>query len=399
MLMKTKAGVRNAVMIGSLCSLSYLAVYLARNVLGTVSPQMIENGVFSTANIGSLSSLYFITYAAGQLINGVVGDKIRAKYMISFGLVLSGVCSIVFTMCAATFWTAFAAYGLTGFFLSMIYGPMTKVVAENVEPMYTARCSLGYTLASFLGSPLAGVFAMVLAWQGVFYTSSAVLLGMGAICFLLFTVFEKKGVVRYGQYRREKQQGAGFKILLRHHIIRFTLISMVTGVVRTTVVFWLPTYLSQHLGFSAERAALIFTVSTFVISASAFVAVFVYERLGHNMNRTLLLFFICSTVGFALTFLIRQPVGNIIFLIAAIIAAASAAAMIWTRYCPGLRDTGLVSSVTGFLDFISYMSASVSSALFANAVSVIGWGGLILVWTALMAVGIVLCLPFGNQKL
>lgn len=33
--------VRNAVYIGSLCSVSYLAVYVARNILGAVTPQMI----------------------------------------------------------------------------------------------------------------------------------------------------------------------------------------------------------------------------------------------------------------------------------------------------------------------------------------------------------------------
>ena len=45
-------------------------------------------------------------------------------------------------------------------------------------------------------------------------------------------------------------------------IIKFTLISVITGVVRTTVVFWLPTYISQYLGYSTEQSALIYTAST-----------------------------------------------------------------------------------------------------------------------------------------
>jgi hypothetical protein len=65
----------------------------------------------------------------------------------------------------------------------------------------------------------------------------------------------------------------------------------------------------------------------------------------------------------------------------------------WTRYCPGLRDTGMVSSATGYLDFISYMAASVSSKLFSNAVSAIGWGNLIFIWFALMASGFLVTLP------
>ena len=155
---KISDGAKKAIMIGSLCSISYLAVYVARNILGSVSPQIIQQGVLSTEQIGTLSSIFFISYATGQLINGMIGDKIKAKFMIAFGLALAGISNILFSVLAASPMLAYVAYGFTGFFLSMIYGPMTKVVAENTELVYATRCSLGYTFASFLGSPLAGIF-------------------------------------------------------------------------------------------------------------------------------------------------------------------------------------------------------------------------------------------------
>jgi hypothetical protein len=43
---------------------------------------------------------------------------------------------------------------------------------------------------------------------------------------------------------------------------------------------------------------------------------------------------------------------------------------------------------------MSYMAASISSTLFANAVEEIGWGSLILVWFGLMIVGIIVALPY-----
>ena len=88
--------VMNAIYIGTLCSVSYLAVYFARNMLSAITPQMTEGGLYSEEFIGDLSSLYFIFYAVGQFINGLIGDRIKAKYMISFGLIFSGVCSFVF---------------------------------------------------------------------------------------------------------------------------------------------------------------------------------------------------------------------------------------------------------------------------------------------------------------
>lgn len=391
--------VKNAIMIGTLCSSSYLAVYFARNILSTVTPQMIETDGFTTEYIGSVSSLYFIMYALGQLINGMIGDKVKARYMISFGLILAGVCNILFPCMINSPSNAKIIYGMTGFFLSMIYAPITKVVSENTEPIYATRCSLGYTFASFFGSPLAGVGAAFLTWRSVFSVSSYILFIMGAICFIIFLILEKKGIVKYNQYKVQKsEKGGRIGILIKHGIIKFTLISIITGVVRTTVVFWLPTYISQHLGFSSDISAMIFTVATFIISMNAFIAIFVYERLNRNMDLTILLAFSSASISFILVYFMKQPVLNIIFMIIAIMSSNCAASMLWSRYCPSLRDTGMVSSATGFLDFVSYMAAAASSTLFANAVSQIGWGNLILIWFGLMVAGVLVSLPKKAKK-
>lgn len=390
--------VMNAICIGVLCSVSYLAVYFARNILGTVTPQMIEGG-YTESYIGKVSSVYFIFYAVGQLINGAIGDKIKARYMISTGLFMAGVTNLLFSRMSLIYPDiAIIAYAFTGFFLSMIYGPMTKVVAENTEPIYATRCSLGYTFASFFGSPLAGVTAAVFVWQNVFLVSSIALAVMAVICFLFFLLFEKKGIVKYNQFKRDKEKGGSIAVLIKNRIIKFTLISIVTGIVRTTVVFWMPTYISQYLGYSSDTSAIIFTVATFIISFTTFVAVFVYESLKRNMDLTILLMFISATIFFLLLYVIKHPILNIVFLVVAIMSSNGAASMLYSRYCPSLRDTGMVSGATGFLDFVSYMAAALSSTLFANAVSVIGWGNLILIWCALMVFGVIISIPYKKNE-
>jgi len=394
---KKNEAVQKAIFLGIMCAISYLAVYIARNILGSVSPQMIEEGYFDAQQIGMMSSVYFITYAVGQLINGMLGDKVKAKYMISTGLIMAGICSFGFVNLSGLLWMAYVTYGLVGFFLSMIYGPMVKIIAENIDTRYTHRCTLGYTFASFIGTPMAGVLAAVLAWKGVFTVSAGMLIIMGICCFAVLLGFEKKGIIKTGVSRKDKQQGKGIRILFQYHIVRFTLISVITGVVRTTVVFWMPTYISQYLGFSSDQAALLFTAATFMISMTAFWAVFLFERLGRKMNLTVLIGFAVAAMAFLLVYLIKQPAVNILCLIIAIMFSNTSAAMIWNRYCPGLRDTGMVSGVTGFLDFASYMAASVSSTLFANSVSVIGWKGLILVWLGLMLLGVLIMQPWGQN--
>lgn len=385
--------VKNAIMIGTLCSVSYLAVYFARNILSVVTPQMIEEG-FREEYIGSVSSLFLYFYAVGQLVNGLIGDKIKARYMLSLGLIFAGVCNFLFPVFIGASVPTHIIYGMTGFFLSMIYAPMTKVVSENTEPVYAERCSLGYTFASLFGSPLAGLVATVFLWRAVFNIGGASLVFMGALCFTMFLKMEKSGIIKYNRFDiPKKEKGGGIKILLEHEIVKFTFVSVLTGVVRTAVVFWLPTYLVQYLGYSVSQSQLIFTVATLIISLSAFVAIFLYERLGRNMNLSLLITFASSAFFFLLTYLIKIPVVNIVFIILAILMSNAASSVLWSIYCPSLRDTGKVSSATGFLDFMSYVAAGISNTLFATAAPVWGWGKLILVWTVLMAAGILLAVP------
>lgn len=388
--------VRNAILLGSLCSVSYLAVYIARNLLSAVSPQMIEEG-FSTEFLGKISSLYFILYAVGQLINGVIGDKMKARYMISFGLIFAGICNELFLHIIDTPIAALLVYGVSGFFLSMIYPPLAKVIAENTEPLYAVRCSLGYTFSSLLGSPIAGILAALLVWRSAFTAGSSSLVVMGMACFVIFYFLERKGIVKYNQYTRKKEKRVeilkDIKVLVQHSIVKFSIVAIVTGVVRTTVVFWMPTYLVQRLGFSAEMSAAIFTGATFIISLSSFMAIVLYEKLGKRMNLALQASFILAAIGFLLVFMVRAPFMNIIFLVIAILSSNIAASIMFSIYLPSLRDTGLVSSAAGFVDFLSYMAASIASTIFANAISSIGWGKLILVWCGLMLVGVVAALP------
>ena len=391
--MKISQRAKHAILIGTLCSVSYFAVYNARNILSAVTPQMIDGG-YSESYIGTVASLYFVFYAFGQLINGAIGDRIKAKWMIAVGLLGAGVSNLVFSQVAANQTAAMAAYAMTGFFLSMIYGPMTKVVSENTDPIHATRCSLGYTFSSFIGTPSAGFLASLLVWQSVFAVSSALLVVMAVIAFVFFSVFEQRGIVKYGQYKTEKKGVGGVKVLLRHGIVKFSLISIITGIVRTSVVFWMPTYIKDCLGYPTQTATMIFSVATFVISFTTFVAIFVYERLGYDMHKTVLVMFSCSALFFALTYFVKIPELNIVFFVLAIMSSNGAGTMLYSRYCPSLRDTGMVSSATGFLDFLSYMAAAAANMIFANAVSDIGWSNLLITWIAIVALGVVVALPY-----
>ena len=392
-MIKNKA-VRNALFIGVLTSFSYLICYFARNILSVMSPQIVETTNFTVENIGTLSTANMLSYAVGQLVNGVLGDKIKGKYLISGGLIFSGICNFVMGV-AESFLVIIIAYSFVGFFLSMLYAPLTKLIAENTHPTHAIRCCLGLSFASLFGTPVAGIVAFFFDWKQAFIFCGGVLVFVGILFYSSVVAFERKGIVKYKVVESATKQKGSIKVLLDHEIIKYSFVSILTGIVRTSVVFWVPTYLSQYLGFSTGVAATIFTIMTCVQSASPYINNFlIFECiLKRDMNKTVLFSFVFSTIGFILMFAIRNPFANIVLLLVALTMANGAANVLWSIYCPSLHETGMVSSATGFLDFLSYMAAAAANILFANAISQIGWGNLILVWAGLMFVGIIIALP------
>lgn len=392
--------VKHAFIIGALSTIVYLACYFAKNILSIVSPQMVEGTGVSVEFIGTLSTANMLFYAGGQLINGIIGDKVKAKYLVGGGLFLSGVCYSVISF-VHTPMVMLLSYSISGFFMSTLYAPLVKLIAENTRPSHAEKCCLGLTFASLFGVPMAGIVAFFFDWEQVFWVCGAFLALMGIAFYLSVVFMEKQGIVRYLVSEKQTKKGGSFKILIENAIIKFTFVAVLTGIVRTSVTFWIPTYLSQYLGFSAGVAATIYTVMTCVQSASPYITnIVIYEYvLKRNMNRMLFLMFGISALGFGLMFTVHSPFVNIVFLTIAVMTANGASNTLWNVYCPSLHHTGMVSTATGYLDFMSYLAAGIANQLFANAISQIGWGNLILVWAALMMVGVVISVPWKRLPL
>lgn len=391
--MKLRFEAKKAIVIGAICAIAYCSVYICRDILSALSPQLTDAGIFTTDQLGTLSSVFFFTYAIGQLINGIIGDKVPGKYMVSLGLILASFCLFALPHIAGISMVPNIVYGAMGFFLAMVYAPMTKLISENTETDLATRCHVAHAMASYIAAPVSGLFATWLAWIPAFNVSSSILLIMGVIFFTSFTVMEKKGVVKSSQTIRRQEADGSIRILLQRRIVKWTFIAMLTGIIRTAVLFWLPTYISQHLSFEAEKASLLYTVGTSILFVNSFLAVFFLRILKKNVDHCVLLFFSVAAVCFLGVYSVHQPYVNLALLIIGMIFSNCSSSIMWSRYCPSLIDTGMMSSATGFLDFCSYMAAAVSSKLFGGAVGAIGWSNLILIWLGLMVLGVILSIP------
>src|SRR5690606_38911458 len=60
-------------------TLGYGLIYTCRLALGVVKKPLIDAGVFSPADLGTIGSALFYTYAIGKLTNGFLADHANMK--------------------------------------------------------------------------------------------------------------------------------------------------------------------------------------------------------------------------------------------------------------------------------------------------------------------------------
>ena len=174
-----------AVRIGGACISTYLVSYITRNVLSVSAPQMVEEAFFTKKYTGLLSSVCFIFYAVGQLINGFIGDRARPKYMVSAGLLISGLAALTVPMVQNRM-VHFVCFAVMGYSLSMLRGPMTKIISENTAPgparllctLLNMTCYAGPLIASLLSMATPHKlqsFRLAEVYQHILWITSAVL--------------------------------------------------------------------------------------------------------------------------------------------------------------------------------------------------------------------------------
>ena len=78
-----------------LCWISYMILYVGKKTLKLCLPGMTASGILTEAQGGLISSVFLGSYAAGQLINGWLGDRLHPRHMMTWGLILAGAMNVL----------------------------------------------------------------------------------------------------------------------------------------------------------------------------------------------------------------------------------------------------------------------------------------------------------------
>ena len=388
--------VRHAFYIGFITIAAYIVNYFMRNMLSVFTPVMIQND-FNITQIGIISSVYMVVYAAGQLLNGFLGDYLSPKHMAFLGVLFSGMISVVFSLLHNFSWQI-VCFAVLGYALSMVRGPFMKIISENTLSKHARLICVFFSASSFFGPLIASIFALLFSdWRTAFAVAGAVSVLMSFFVLFFLSLLEKKGRLIY-----RSTKGSGLKgILSVFQIEGFCVLILISGVneiCATSITFWIPTYLTNQLHFEKEVANFLFSVLSIMRAMVPFFTLWLFKITKEKDNAIMRVSFIIIIWLFSLmSFFSYSRIGIALF-IPALLCASCISALLWSIYIPSLGRTGHVSSANGVLDCSGYIAAAGSNLIVSLMLKHAGWNMVFLFWAAIMLLGFILTFMRKQKK-
>jgi OPA family sugar phosphate sensor protein UhpC-like MFS transporter len=74
---------------------AYSLFYLCRLSMGVVKKPLIDQGLFSAAELGVIASAFYFVYAVGKFINGFIADYCNVRRYMATGLAISSAINLL----------------------------------------------------------------------------------------------------------------------------------------------------------------------------------------------------------------------------------------------------------------------------------------------------------------
>ncbi len=388
----------------ALCSAAYFVSYLTRVNFAAVIAAIIAAGDADKATAGAVTTVGFITYGAGQLISGKLGDIINPKKLMFAGFIITALmnCSIPFCnsgvmMCIV--------WGINGFAQSLMWPPMVKIMKTAMTADgYDRGCvavswgSTGATIIIYLVSPL---IISLTSWKGVFFVNSLIAMIMSFIWLFLITKIEKATGLTYPVTMGKKEKSRNKTKLTASMSLPLLIITMLAiffqGMLRDGITTWVPTYVSEVFNLGSEKSILSGVIVPVFSLICIQLASIIYSRMGRKSGKqpykTAGLMFAVAVIstGFLAAF---HNLSIVLTVLACAICVGCMHGINLILVCmlPAIyADENNMSTLSGTLNFTTYVGSAVSTYCFALFSDIFGWGGTITSWLIISAAGTAMC--------
>ena len=374
----------------------YFSSYVTRiNFVAVLVEFLHAEGITKSA-ASAVTTALFVTYGAGQLLSGFLGDRVSPRLLIFGGLLVAAVCNVVIPLVSPSILWMAVVWGINGVAQAMMWPPLVKICASaysgedynRLMPVIGTSCAAA-TITVYLMSSL---IISLSGWKLVFYVSSVVGVVAALIWFwttgpLLKNISFNAPVVKAES--GEKESTSANRAVWR--LLPIILMSIaLLGVLRDGINTWMTTFISET--FSVESTVSILT-GVAIPATHMFIGLSTYRVLV-AMKRDV---FAAIAVYFGITaafLLLLWGAGNNSMILATLFISLASGGLhginsLQTYYLPELLGgTGKISFYAGLINSATYAGSAVSTYLFAVISENHGWNTTVISWIVFAVAGL-----------
>jgi len=383
---------KNLTVVLSLCWITYVTAYLCRINLSSVLDKLSVGIDISLDLIGTASSIYFITYAVGQLLNGIIGDRVNPHRFVMLALMMTGGINTIIGLQSSGM--AFVVlWGLNGVCQSMFWSTLLRLLSvyaeeeqrKNVSTLMSMTCVVGYLLSW-----------VVLSWCFKPFSHMPYFVVPGVIALMLIPVWFmlSKALPFKGNESRKVAVPSLMTVageFMHDRLWYVCLLCMVVGSIQEGAVFWMPMIFANVLDLG-ENSLFMLALIPFAKMTGLFLARAVLAKMGENARRAMMTTLAFSLVITALMiFTAKNTSGLTVLLIAALVVTINASNWFVISYLPlYFAHRNIVATLVGAFDFSTYVGAALMSGSLGDLLTSRGWSVLPVLWSILISAALLL---------
>ena len=258
---------------------AYSLFYLCRLSMGVVKKPLIDEGLFSAADLGVIASAFYFVYAIGKFVNGFLADYCNVRRYMATGLAISSVINLIMGIIGlsegyASFppYTVYMIFvllwGINGWVLSM--GSPSGIVSlsrwfpqSRRGTFYSIFCSTPY-IGEALSMVITGSIVAAFGWEYGFIASAfGGFLGVAIILVLVSDTPQSKGLPSIQEISSEEIKPVDKlptkeiqRFVLRHPAIWIIALSCAfINLTKYGIMEWGVLYLQGARNYSLEAAS------------------------------------------------------------------------------------------------------------------------------------------------
>lgn len=383
-----------------LLTMTYMASYMTRVNFGAVISEIVVQTGMAKSMLFSVVTGSAVTYGAGQLISGYVGDHMPPKKLVFSGLMVASIMNVLMIFASGRMQMT-VIWCVNGMAQAFMWPPMAKLMADMFSDSDYKRASTMVNWGGSFGTIaiylLAPAMILLSGWRSLFVVTAAA----GVIMAVFWQRFcpetdqkvrkeatQENGKVRLGA---DARLGSVKRVVPLVALIMFGIV--LQGALRDGVTTWMPSYISETYHLGSEISILTGVALPVFSIVSMHLARKLYEKMPDNPIRcAAYIFGVGAVSALILTFVSGGSAAGSVLCSALLTGSMYGAnLMLVTMVPPFFRKFGAISTVSGLLNSCTYVGSALSTYGFALLSDRAGWGRTVQLWFVIAFLGTVVC--------